>query len=307
VLVGTRIATFALALCLALIACSAQSQRRPQQVRVKQPEATITQPKSPEDQRGTEQSPLIVKVAPAPKTDAERAEEAKESERIAEADRKKEKSDADLVKYTAELAFFTKALFAATVALVIATIGLGFAAFRQSRDMKSSIAVADKAANAAVASADAVVSQLRAYVSITAASIQGFQQNGHIRLNVRIENRGHTPAYELTHDGGFTLREADVSRFKGDLWPPERNMLLSKATLPPGVIRHAFTDVSRPLSPDAKAAIREGTLGLFAYGEIRYRDVFGNSHISTYRLMYGGYAPVTDDQLTICEEGNYED
>jgi hypothetical protein len=177
----------------------------------------------------------------------------------------------------------------------------------QSTDMQASIAVANKAADAAKQSADAVVSQLRAYASVTAASIHGFQQDGPICLKIRIENRGQTPAYGLTHDGGFTLREADVSRFKGDLWPPERNMLLSKATLPPGVIRHASMDVPIPLSPDAKAAIRDGTLALFAYGEIRYSDAFGNPRKSTYRLMYGGSAPVTNDQLTICEEGNCED
>lgn len=85
-----RIGLLALALCLALIADSAQSQRRPQQVRVKRPTATDVQPRS------SDQSPLIVKIAPTPKADEERAEEAKERERMAESERKKEKSDADL-------------------------------------------------------------------------------------------------------------------------------------------------------------------------------------------------------------------
>src|ERR1700722_17717487 len=139
-----RTALLAIAACLALLCVSsAQSQRRAQQVRVKQPEATVTQPKGTEDQRGTDQSPLIVKLAPTPKTDEERTEEAKEREQKAEADRKKEKSDSDLVAYTAkladytkELSFFTEGLFIATVILGIATIGLLFFAYKQSSDTR---------------------------------------------------------------------------------------------------------------------------------------------------------------------------
>jgi hypothetical protein len=284
-----------------------QSQRRPQQVRVKQPETAVTQGKTNEDQRGTEQSPFIVKVAPAPKTDDERAEETKERDRIANADRKKEESDTKVVEYTGELAFFTKSLFIATAALVFATLGLCVAAFRQSRDMKSSIAVATKAANAAKASADAVVIQLRAYASVMAASIRGFEQNGPFRIQIRIANHGQTPAYELTHEHGFTHGEANISRFKGELWPPERDVPLSKTTLASGISQDAVIDIPAPLRPEVKTAIRVGTHGLFAYGEIRYRDAFGNWHVSTYRLMYGGGSPITDDKFTACEEGNYED
>jgi hypothetical protein len=111
-------------------------------VRIKQPETTVTQEKSHEDLRGTKQSPLIIEVAPTTKTDAERAEETKERERITELERNKDKSDSDIVRYTGELAFFTKGLFAATVALVLATIGLGVAAVVQSLDLKKSFNLA---------------------------------------------------------------------------------------------------------------------------------------------------------------------
>jgi hypothetical protein len=61
------------------------------------------------------------------------------------------------------------------------------------------------------------------------------------------------------------------------------------------------------MGPEAKAAIRAGSHALFAYREIRYKDAFGNTPVTKYRLMYGGGAPLTNDQFTICEEGNYED
>jgi hypothetical protein len=138
-----RIAVFAIAVCLAwLCASSAQSQEpsqqpvqsQSQQVEVKQPETTATQPKNPEDQRGTDQSPLIVKIAP--KTDEERAEEAREKTQ-------KQESDDDLVAYIAELADFTRWLFiatavlaVATVFLVLATVGLLRFAYKQFRDTR---------------------------------------------------------------------------------------------------------------------------------------------------------------------------
>src|SRR5580692_3310562 len=98
------LAILTLAVCVALLLSdSAQSQRRSQQVREKQPEATVTQPKGTEEQRGTEQFPFVIKTLPSQTTDEERAQEAKERERIAEVDRKKADSDANIVKYTAEL------------------------------------------------------------------------------------------------------------------------------------------------------------------------------------------------------------
>ena len=115
-----------------------------------------TQPAAP-DLRGTEQSPLVVRVIPTPQTDAEREGEAKERERAAKADQRKEKSDVDLVRYTAELASFTKWLIAATVILFLATLGLMGAAILQSRDMKASVEVNRTAAVAALRQANAMV------------------------------------------------------------------------------------------------------------------------------------------------------
>ena len=173
--------------------------------------------------------------------------------------------------------------------------------------LRASVVATEKTAAAAKASADAVVTQLRAYAFVTAASIRGFEQDGPLSIQIRISNRGQTPAYELTHEHGFTHGLASVSRFKGDLWPPERDVPLSKTTLAPGVIHDAIIDVANRLSQESKSAIRTGTHGLFAYGEIRYKDGFGNPRVSSYRLMYGGGPPLVDGQFTVCEEGNYED
>jgi hypothetical protein len=142
----TRVAVlrvaFSVSMLLVVAPANAQSQRRPQQPGVKQPTAATEKPISREDQRGSEQSPLIVKIAPTPNTEDERAEETKERERVAQIERNKQKSDADIVKYTAQLAEFTKLLFYATGALVFATVGLLVFAGLQSRDTRRSIDLA---------------------------------------------------------------------------------------------------------------------------------------------------------------------
>src|SRR5437588_688103 len=79
------------------------SQVHSQQPELKQSDTPAISPARVGDQRGTEQSPIVVKIAPTSKTDAEREAEVKEREHLARSERQKEKSDADLVNYTAEL------------------------------------------------------------------------------------------------------------------------------------------------------------------------------------------------------------
>jgi hypothetical protein len=127
--------------------------------------------------------------------------------------------------------------------------------------LRASVVATEKTAAAAKASADAVVTQLRAYAFVTDARVRGFERHGPLRLQIRISNRGQTPAYEFTHEHGFTLGEASISRFKGELWPPERDVPLSKTTLAPGISQDAVIDIPTPLRPEVKAAIRDGTHG----------------------------------------------
>jgi hypothetical protein len=219
-----------------------------------------------------------------------------------------DQSDVGEVKpKTAEerIALYTEVLAWFTGLLAVVSSGQGYFLYRADKTTRITADAALLSAGAARDTANAVVVQMRAYASVTAARIHGFEGDGPLRLHIRIANRGQTPAYDLTHEHGFTIREASANRFRGDLWPPERDPPLSKGTLAPGTITDAFIHMP-PLRPDGKDAVREGTHGLFAYGEIRYKDAFGKLRFSTYRFMYGGGAPLTDDQFVICEEGNTE-
>lgn len=293
-----RIAALTLALCLALVADSAQSQRRPQQVRIKQPETTVTQEKSHEDQRGTKKSPLIIEIAPTPKTDSERAEETKERERITELERNKEKSDSDIVRYTGELAFFTKGLFAATVALVLATIGLFIAAFIQSREMKNSIAISNKIAKAAMTSANVAEQALLmaetpylipeitdCRVRTTADSIYEIELGNTVTFH--INNYGRTPAtiydiYSCLFPAYALPDQIDTTGLHTNLTMTEIIPAHKRSTDHHFSLNDGLRDSLFRGKKDASRYI------IFFIGHVRFGDVFGNEYISGFCLARNG-------------------
>src|SRR6202790_3419909 len=98
----------------------------------KQPSPKASQQKATQQERGTEDSPVVVKVLPAEKPKDELAREI-------------EKQDADrqLVKLTGDLAHYTQLLFWATGFLALVTGGLVYFGFRQVRDNRRSIKAAE--------------------------------------------------------------------------------------------------------------------------------------------------------------------
>jgi hypothetical protein len=92
----------------------------------------------------------------------------------------------------------------------------------QRADLSRSITAAEKSADAAKQSANTVTAQMRACVSVISAIILGFGEDGKSRVHVRIGNTGRTTAFAVTSEHGVTIREAAATRFKGELWPEER-------------------------------------------------------------------------------------
>ena len=116
---------------LAAIASDSWGQSKP-------PSPKASQQNTTQQDRGTENSPVVVKVLPTEKTQTELRN-----------DVEKQESDRQLVKLTGDLARYTELLFIATVVLAVATAGLvGFGYF-QSRDAKRSIAAAETSARIA--------------------------------------------------------------------------------------------------------------------------------------------------------------
>lgn len=260
-----RTAVLALALCLALFSDSVLSQRRSQQSEIKQPKTTVTQPKSAEEQRGTDQAPFIIKIAPTPKSEQERTDEAKDRERIAQSDRNKEKSDADIVKYTGQLALFTERLFFATVALFIATVGLLIAGERQLRLARAEF-----------------LSTHRPKIRIKHLWLGNDIWHGEpIIINLVAVNHGTTEAilaeigikYFVVKEGRFLPIEPAIPaifNFSGGKLPCGLNWETK------GI------NTNRILTPEENADIQEGRSKLYCVGFLSYLDASGRMRITGF-------------------------
>jgi hypothetical protein len=270
----------ALTVCMALLVDSAHSKRRSKQPRVQQPAAAAVQQKANEDQRGTEKSPLIVKTIPTPKSDEERAEEAKERERLAQIERNKEKSDADLVKYTAELSKFTERLFYATGALVVATIGLLAFAAIQSRDVKRQLSGMQASINLA---RDEFIASHRPVMKVKLVNLVQIEDE-RAGVQFTVVNMGQTVAH-------VTGSCAKADFFGETDWPHPDDYGVDNV-IPPGRFENGVTGTYTisTVHPVGLMAIHAGeaeaTLQLRFYGYIVYSDDSGNLRTTYFCRRY---------------------
>jgi hypothetical protein len=153
---------------------------------------------------------------------------------------------------------------------------------------------------------DTAERQLRAYVFVESAQIVNvLDGSGSPEAHVVIKNYGQTPAYELV--SGFAMDQYPS--------PPTLNLSVDDAdfgiggktamALGPGCESFSITPSKKPsVPPEIRNEIINGTWIAYVYGEIRYKDVFGNRQTTEYRLMTGGPVGVRGSQLVGCDEGN---
>ena len=123
---------------------------------------TKTSPLSAAQQeRGTDNSPVVVKVLPAEK-----------SQRELDSDMEKQKSDRQLVKLTGDLANDTKLLFITTGLLSFIAAGLAGVGYFQVRQGRQSLAAAVKAADASLLNAEALIGAERAHLFVIVKSTE---------------------------------------------------------------------------------------------------------------------------------------
>jgi hypothetical protein len=240
------------------------------------------------DQRGTDQSPVVVRVVPVQKTPADITEEKSEREQKGEL-------DAKLVQYNGDLAFYTESLAAIAVLQFVA---LCIQAYWLARTVK----VSERAAKVAEDSSQAVVSQLRAYISMLKPTISGAMDDAPIRSEIFAKNTGHTPAYHFGWVSGITIKDLP---FDEELRVNMDNSQISDITIGPGTeIGHTAPSPGkvRILTTEEREAIRDGKKAIFIYGEMRYVDTFKQPHTVRYQMIVG-----SDGRIFIHPKGNYSD
>lgn len=179
------------------------------------------------------------------------------------------------------LAAFTFLLFIATVALYWAT--------------RSLVKRAD----------DTAKRQLRAYVFVADVQIINIDTNA-VQAAITIRNTGQTPAYSVT-----VSTKARAFNIPGEIVfettpvGPDSNRLvfgpdgLACRNIP----LHTILDCK-----EAVAALKSGKGVLYIYGEILYKDTFGESRYTRFRHMIGGSVSwPSDNRMPLCPDGNEAD
>jgi hypothetical protein len=231
---------------------------------------------------GSEAAPLFVQIKPNQKTAEERAQEIDDRE-------EKRSADRWLVRWTA-------ALFAATVGLILATVVLGYFGYRQSRDMRETIGVANRSADIS----ERALTELEAPFTSIFIQESGLSkkttQMGHdfSILKFTIVNHGRTPARLIE----LVDKTCIVPLASGN--PPEINLdFRSRNSMPWGVIAPPNDGQSQPFTRNLLAEhmneLAEGTPplakgALFFYGFVRYETIFAQTYRMGFCFIYDKFS-----------------
>src|SRR6266478_4462570 len=269
-------------LILLLIAGQASSQEAPGDQGVRQQESTqptTSDQNAQTNQQNAQRPPIIVNVIQPPKSHAQEEEEARERKEKAELDRQ-------LVDYTKELASFTAGLFyatlgvgIATIFLVIATAVLAIFGFIQSRDMKASVAAANRSAKA---SEDSLIKLQRAFVTF-----QGLRYLSHVGAEEKI---WWSVQFNWFNSGSSPARRERffASKYFEDVELPENFKFEAPVDRPTNFIgpNTAMHVGGLSLTADELLAVREGKKFLCFWGRADYRDIFDKSpdHVTKFSI-----------------------
>jgi hypothetical protein len=124
---------------------------------------------------------------------------------------------------------------------------------------------------------------------------------------IQIKNVGQTPAYDVSHWGGISVREFPLKSklpTRGNSGGAESQIIMGA-----GVPSTKMLTLPHRLTEEEVNGLRNSTIAIFVYGDVLYTDIFKKRRFTRYRFMYhvaGGAIGVSTD-LTFAEGGNEAD
>lgn len=231
------------------------------------------------EQRGSESDPVVIKILPSPKSDADAKKEEDERGKSDSAEQLKQKTDSDLVNFTGKLADYTWLLFCVGVlqfGILIAQI------VYISRQEKATKTIE------------------RAYVMISRVKIISDPESGRdaTYIYVKAKNFGHTPASNIRCWVGL-----DAQTFPLTTSLTEQSAFDQRhvGVIAPG---HSFEIRAELGMLENGNEIHTGTHALYVYGDFRYTDAFDRQHVTYFRYMRTGEYWSVDGKMAVCQDGN---
>jgi hypothetical protein len=201
-------------------------------------------------------------------------------------------ADDRIADYTALLAWFTGVL-------ALVSFMQGFFLYRSD---KTARIAANAARDSADIAADTAKKQLRAYVNVAGAQVYNLNKANGRYIVVETQNFGQTPALDEQFWCGEHVREWPLQSTLSDA---PRDLRMGVQTLPPGRKSVMRIPVGE-LSEFEECELREGRAGVYFWGTIKYRDIFGDTHFTNIRLVCEGEG-LTSGLMHATEEGNNSD
>jgi hypothetical protein len=130
--------------------------------------------------------------------------------------------------------------------------------------------------------------QLRAYVGIIAGDVENFDVSGRPTVRLTRKNYGLTPAYDVGFSTIYARIGKDGTIFQqsggGCTQPNYSNLstMFPSAQLPFSII---IKDTYLQQQVDE---VKAGSSIFYVYGDVCYKDIFGNPHYTNYCWMYKG-------------------
>jgi len=170
-------------------------------------------------------------------------------------------------------------------------------------DAATAAARSAKAAEESIAQADTHARQeLRAYVHLHSAQVFNIDEPEQRFVIVEMQNYGKTPALDVEYWIGEHARE----------WPTQsafddapQTLSKGKEPLAPGrgSIMHIHVGL---LSESEENAFQQGFFGIYAWGKVTYRDIFGQQYMTRFRLVCEGRG-LDKGAMHACADGNEAD
>ena len=268
----------------------------------KQQKAASTQQASSASQRGTEQSPLVVKTIPLPRTQEESAQEAKDRG-------EKSRNDRHIVRLTGLLVFIGFLQFLVYAYQARKLRETVKSAGEQSEAMERHIGEAARSATAMESIATFIQSGntaiMRAYLSVVIGGgmYQARQDGIKFEGKPNLVNTGGTPARNVRiRIAAQLVPRSEAETFTYPL--PEEIAKASTVVAPHQT--YMLSAIAKDFVPDVEVAdVKHGQgPALTVWGVVTYDDIFGDNHTTKFaqwlfwypnNTLYGYYIPGQND------------
>jgi hypothetical protein len=159
---------------------------------------------------------------------------------------------------------------------------------------------ATAAKNSVELAEDTAKKQLRAYVLPTKGEVKGLNVNGPLQVRIAVRNSGQTPAYNATI--GVDTWWEEIPR-----QPPVAGALPTKEGMQVTLAAGEETYVDHVVKEQRRQELKSRKAILHAAGSVRYKDIYGVKHESSFHFVQGGEFDPTAPLMSLSEGKNESD